>query len=103
MKYDLVSEVDKGVVYLGNTQEILDQNGEPKEDLAIKNKKFSSLTTKQKQMPIAWLTRKDDRYGSADLFMPKTIAKNKHRATILKIKLLNIEILLFLLLEIINL
>ena len=48
MKYDLVSEVDKGVVYLGNTQEILDQNGEPKEDLAIKNKKFSSLTTKQK-------------------------------------------------------
>ena len=87
MKYDLVSEVDKGVVYLGNTQEILDQNGEPKEDLAIKNKKFSSLTTKQKQMPIAWLTRKDDRYGSADLFMPKTIAKNKHRATILKNKI----------------
>ena len=48
MKYDLVSEVDKGVVYLGNTQEILDQNGEPKEDLAIKNKKFSSLTTENK-------------------------------------------------------
>ena len=88
MKYDLVSEVDKGVVYLGNTQEILDENGEPKEDLAIKNKKFSSLTTKQKQMPIAWLTRKDDRYGSADLFMPKTLAKNKQRATILKNKII---------------
>ena len=48
MKYDLVSEVDKGVVYLGNSQEILDDKGKPKKVLAIKDKKFSDLTDKQK-------------------------------------------------------
>lgn len=87
MKYDLVSEVDKGVVYLGNTQEMLDEKGNLKENLALKDKKFSSLNDKQKQLPIAFLSRKDDRYGSADLFMPKTLAKNKQRATILKNKI----------------
>ena len=57
MKYDLVSEVDKGVVYLGNSQEILDDKGKPKE-LAIKDKKFSDLTDKQKLLPIAYLAKR---------------------------------------------
>ena len=75
MKYDLVSEVDKGVVYLGNSQEILDDKGKPKKELAIKDKKFTDLTDKQKLLPIAYLARKDNRYGSSDIFMPKTQLK----------------------------
>ena len=89
MKYDLVSEVDKGVVYLGNSQEILDDKGKPKKELAIKDKKFTDLTDKQKLLPIAYLARKDNRYGSSDIFMPKTQAKDKHRATILKNKIVD--------------
>ena len=87
MKYDLVRDADGGIVYLGSSKEILDEKGNPKKELAIKDKRFSDLTDKQKLLPIAYLARKDNRYGSSDIFMPKTQAKNKHRATILKNKI----------------
>ena len=91
MKYDLVCEVDNNVVFLGNYQEILDKNGKPNKDSAIINKKFSSLTIKQKKMPIALINRKDERYAAADLFMPKTLAKKHQPATILKNKIIEFK------------
>ena len=53
MKYDLVSEVDKGVVYLGNSQEILDDKETKK--INKKDKKFD-LTDKQFTNSI-WLEK----------------------------------------------
>ena len=91
MKYDLVCEVDNNVVYLGNYQEILDRNGKPNKDSAIINKKFSSLTDKQKKMPIVLMNRKDERYAAADIFMPKTLAKKHQPATILKNKIIEFK------------
>tara|TARA_B100000963_G_scaffold330705_1_gene320955 strand:- start:2390 stop:3058 length:669 start_codon:yes stop_codon:yes gene_type:complete len=87
MKYDLVRNSDRGIVYLGSSKVILDEKGNPKKEFAIIDKNFSDLTDKQKLLPVAYLGRKDDKYGPSDIFMPKHIAKNKHRATILKNKI----------------
>lgn len=84
MKYDLVSVVDNEKVYLGKQEDILDEEGKPKEELVIENKKFSDLTQEQKLLPIAYLGNKDNRDMSGELFVPKQITKEKRRAVILK-------------------
>ena len=86
MKYDLVSKVDDGEVYLGSSQDVLDEDGKPIEEKAIMDKDFEKLTDEQKRMPIAVLQRKDDRDAAGDLFVPKHLGKKKQRAAILKIK-----------------
>ena len=44
MKYELVSKADKQVVYLGITEEVVNEEGEPIESKAIVNKSFDKLT-----------------------------------------------------------
>ena len=83
MKYDLVSEVDNEKVYLGSTQDVLDEDGKPREDKVIEGKRFKDLSNAQQQMPIAWLNNKDNRDKSGDLFYPKSLEKDK-RASVLK-------------------
>ena len=87
MKYDLVSKVDDGEVYLGSSQDVLDEDGKPIEEKAIMDKDFEKLTDEQKRMPIAVLQRKDDRDAAGDLFVPKHLGKKKQRAAILKSKI----------------
>ena len=89
MKYELVSKADKQVVYLGITEEVVNEEGEPIESKAIVNKPFEKLTDEQKQLPIAYLSAKSDRYASQDMFLPKNISDKKKKAFILKQKILD--------------
>ena len=82
MKYDLVSKTDKGEVYLGETWEILDEEGKPIDSKVIENIKFEDLTLAQKSKKIGWLSNKSDRNTSGELFWPKGMKDN--RAKILK-------------------
>ena len=84
MKYDLVSAVDKGIVYLGEPASILDAEGDIIKEEAVVEKKFSELSNAQKLMPIAHLNNKDNRDQAGELFYPKHIAKEKRRSSILK-------------------
>ena len=86
MKYDLVIAVDKKI-YLGNPKDVLDEDGDPIEDKAIENKRFSELSNIQKNLPIAVLTNKDNRDQSGALFVPKNLGLNKKRASVLKRKI----------------
>ena len=94
MKYDLVSRVDGGEVYLGTAIDILDEDGKPIDEKAQVDKKFNELTLRQKSLPIGWLANKSDRDGSGDLFFPKNLASKKKRATILKGKIEEYKVLL---------
>ena len=87
MKYELVSAVDGGKVYLGKTLDVLDEDGKPIEDKVIIDKSFSDLTENQKKSPIAWLKNKSNRDKSGSLFMPKNLGQNKRKANILKNKI----------------
>ena len=89
MKYELVSKADKQVVYLGITEEVVNEEGELIESKAIVNKPFNKLTEEQKQLPIAYLSAKSDRYASQEMFLPKNIADKKKRLFILKQKILD--------------
>ena len=84
MKYDLVSAVDKEKVCLGSPKDVLDEDGQPIDSKLIEGKKFSELSNQQKYMPIAYLSNKDNRDKSGDLFYPKNLGKNKKRASVLK-------------------
>ena len=86
MKYDLVIAVDKKI-YLGNPKDVFDVDGDPIEDKAIENKKFSELSNIQKNLPIAVLTNKDNRDQSGALFVPQNLGLNKKRASVLKRKI----------------
>ena len=79
MKYELVSKADKQVVYLGNTEDVLNEEGDVIKSKAIVNKPFNKLTEEQKQLPIAYLSAKSDRYASQEMFLPKNIADKKKR------------------------
>ena len=83
MKYDLVSEVDKGEVCLGKQSEVLDEKGKPKEEKLLIDKKFSELSNNQKLLPIAYLNARSNRDASGSLFLDKKRAKAKQRAYIL--------------------
>jgi gliding motility-associated protein GldM len=86
MKYDLVNAVDKKV-FLGTAKDVLDEDGKPRDDKVIENKKFIELSNAQKYMPIAWLTNKDNRDKAGDLFFPKKLSKdgkNNKKASVLK-------------------
>ena len=87
MKYDLVSKTDKGEVYLGETWEILDEEGKLIDSKVIENIKFEDLTLAQKNKKIGWLSNKSDRNTSGELFWPKGIKDN--RAKILKDNILS--------------
>ena len=87
MKYDLVSRVDDGEVYLGTAIDILGEEGKPIVEKAQVNKKFNELTLQQKSLPVGWLSNKSNRDGSGDLFFPKHLAGENKRATILKNKI----------------
>ncbi len=87
MKYDLVSKTDKGEVYLGETWEILDEEGKLIDSKVIENIKFEDLTLAQKSKKIGWLSNKSDRNTSGELFWPKGIKDN--RAKILKDNILS--------------
>ena len=82
-----MSKVDDGKVYLGSSQDVLDEDGKPVEQKAIMDKDFEKLTDEQKIMPIAVLQRKDDRDAAGDLFVPKHLGKKKQRAAVLKSKI----------------
>ena len=82
MKYQLVRQVD-GEVYLGNANDILDEDNKPIKEKKIEGKKFLELTDSQKRLPIAWLGNKDNRDASGDLFYPKSLEKVK-KASVLK-------------------
>ena len=87
MKYDLVSKVDGGKVYLGSAIDILDEDGKPIDEKAQVDKTFNELTDEQKRLPIGVLNNKSDRDGAGDLFFPKHLAGKNKRATILKNKI----------------
>ncbi|MEC7864216.1 MAG: GldM family protein, partial [Bacteroidota bacterium] len=87
MKYQLVRQVDKNKVYLGNTKDVIDEKGKPKKELAIEDKKYSELTDIQKSLPIAYLSNKDNREASGQLFFPTNLAKDKRKAAVLKKKI----------------
>ena len=61
MKYDLVSRVDDGKVYLGTAIDILDKDGQPIDEKAHVEKNFNELTLEQKLLPIGWLNNKSNR------------------------------------------
>ena len=94
MKYELVSAVDGGKVYLGKTLDVLDEDGKPIEDKVIIDKSFADLTENQKKLPIAWLKNKSNRDKSGSLFMPKSLGQNKRKANILKNKITDYKDLL---------
>jgi gliding motility-associated protein GldM len=87
MKYDLVSKTDKGEVYLGETWEILDEEGKLIDSRVIENIKFEDLTLAQKSKKIGWLSNKSDRNTSGELFWPKGVKEN--RAKVLKDNILD--------------
>ena len=91
MKYDLVSKCDGEEVYLGTAIDLLDEDGDPKEEMVIKETAFNKLTPKQKSMPIGWLDNKSDRSASGKLFFPKV---GERRASILKKKIKNYKVAL---------
>ncbi|MAJ89790.1 MAG: hypothetical protein CMD08_00725 [Flavobacteriales bacterium] len=82
MKYNLVNEAD-GKVCLGNSLEVLDENGKPKDGTEIEGKTFAELTNSQKLSPIAYLNAKSDRYASSQLFLDKKVPKSKQIAYLL--------------------
>ena len=73
MKYVLVKKAD-GIVYLGDYESILDEDGKIDKEKAIstkdESKNFEDLTENQKKLPIAHLSQKGDRYASQDMFLP---------------------------------
>ena len=71
MKYNLVQKTDGGVVYLGESRDIFDEDGKLKEDKKIENVKYIDLTPSQKLLPIGYLKKKGDRYASQELFLNK--------------------------------
>ena len=79
MKYDLVSKTDKGEVYLGETWEILDEEGKLIDSRVIENIKFEDLTLAQKSKKIGWLSNKSDRNTSGELFWPKGVKENRSK------------------------
>ena len=94
MKYDLVSKVDGGKVYLGTSIDILDKEGNLITERAQVDKKFNELTDAQRALPIGVLNNKSDRDGAGDLFFPKHLAAKNKRATILKAKIEEYKVLL---------
>jgi len=94
MKYDLVSRVDGGEVYLGTAIEILDEEGKIIDEKAQVDKAFNELTPQQRLLPIGWLGNKSNRDGAGDLFFPKHLAEKNKRATILKNKIEEYKLLL---------
>jgi len=92
MKYDLVSKCDGEEVYLGTAINLLDEDGDPKEEMAIKETEFNKLTPQQKSMPIGWLDNKSDRSSSGQLFFPND--DEGTRASILKKKIENYKVTL---------
>ena len=85
MKFDLVNGVD-GAVYLGSPSDIFDEKGDLVEDKKIEGKSFNELTDQQKNMPIGYLNRKDDRNRAGELFYPKT-GGDQRKASLLKAKI----------------
>ena len=85
MKFDLVNSVD-GAVYLGSPSDIFDEKGDLVEDKKIEGKSFNELTGQQKNMPIGYLNRKDDRNKAGELFYPKT-GGDQRKASLLKAKI----------------
>ena len=85
MKFDLVNGVD-GAVYLGSPSDIFDEKGDLVEDKKIEGKSFNELTGQQKNMPIGYLNRKDDRNRAGELFYPKT-GGDQRKASLLKAKI----------------
>jgi len=73
MKYVLVKKAD-GIVYLGDYESILDEDGKIDKEKAVstkdESKNFEDLTENQKKLPIAHLSQKGDRYASQDMFLP---------------------------------
>ena len=87
MKYDLVSKTDNGKIYLGETWEILDEEGDLIDSKVIEDIKFEELTLSQKKKKIGWLNNKSDRNTAGDLFWPKGVKEN--RAKVLKDNILD--------------
>ena len=84
MKYNLVLKAD-GMVYLGSESQNKDEDGKLIEGKGIE-KEWKDLDSIQKTMPIAALSRKDDRHSSGDLFYNNK--RKKNIATDLKNKML---------------